>query len=279
LKLTGLTAIVGAIALLCAGACSRPSATSPASAPQPAQASQPATAPQGAGGLSAEALPPQAAHATSTQAPALQTVTGPVVETMDASNYTYVRVKTAGGDVWAASAKFKVAVGERVVVSLEQPMQNFHSQTLNRDFPLIYFTSGIAREGEPLPAATMPGHPPMGGGQPAAATTVTEPIAPPEGGTTVAKVWTNKTALAGKTVTVRGRVVKYNGGILGKNWLHIQDGSGNAKDGTHDLTITTTDLVKVGDVVTAVGTVAVARDFGAGYAYPVMIEGAKVVVK
>lgn len=68
---------------------------------------------------------------------------GTVVETMDAANYTYVRVKTSSGDIWAATGKFKVAVGDKVSVSLEMPMENFHSNALKRDFPRIYFASRI----------------------------------------------------------------------------------------------------------------------------------------
>jgi hypothetical protein len=34
--------------------------------------------------------------------------------------------------------------------------------------------------------------------------------------------------------------------------------------------------VKVGDVVTMTGVVAVDKDFTAGYAYPVMVENAKL---
>ena len=204
-------------------------------------------------------------------------VTGPVLETMNASNYTYVRVKTDKGDVWAASGEFKVAVGDRVTLALEMPMENFHSQTLNRDFPLIYFTTRIGREGEPLPAlpAMISAHGATGAG-PGAATQATEPIQPAPGGTTVAKIWADRKVLAGKTVTVRGRVVKFNGGILGRNWIHIQDGTGAAADGTNDLLVTSDASAKVGDVITVTGTVAVDKDFTAGYAYAVMIEGAKI---
>jgi hypothetical protein len=73
--------------------------------------------------------------------------------------------------------------------------------------------------------------------------------------------------------------VKFNGGILDRNWLHIQDGSGLAKDGSNDLTITTAASAKVGDIITATGTIATDKDFGAGYAYKVIVEGATVVVK
>jgi predicted small lipoprotein YifL len=74
-------------------------------------------------------------------------------------------------------------------------------------------------------------------------------IAKAEGGQTVAEVYAGKDALAGKPVTVRGKVVKLNTGIMGRNWLHVRDGSGT--EGTNDLTVTTqsTPLPKVGDTV------------------------------
>jgi len=91
---------------------------------------------------------------------------------------------------------------------------------------------------------------------------------------TVAEVFAGKAALKDKPVTVRGQVVKVSAGILGKNWLHVQDGSGNAKDGTHDLIVTTKDTAAVGDVVSAKGTVRTDVNIGSGYAYAVLVEDA-----
>jgi hypothetical protein len=171
-----------------------------------------------------------------------------------------------------------VAVGDRVSVPLETPMENFHSTSLKRDFPLIYFATQITREGEPQPAMS-PAHGQSGAGTSSPAPAVIDPIPPPPGGTAIADVWGRRAALAGKTVTVRGKVVKFNGGILGRNWIHIQDGSGSAKDGSNDLTVTTNDPAKVGDVITAKGTVAINKDFGAGYAYAVILESAALTAK
>ena len=237
--------------------------------------------PGGASSAAPAAVPggqPAAAGAAAAPADA-ETITGTVLETMDAASYTYVKVKSGSREVWAASAQFKVAVGDTVVVPLETPMENFHSQSLNRDFPLIYFSSRIAREGEPAPPAMAVAHAQMGGahgGGQAGEVTVTEPITPPPGGSTIAQVWASRKALAGKTVTVRGKVVKFNPQIMGRNWVHLQDGSGKAADGTHDLTVTTDAMVKKGDIVTITGTVGIDKDFTAGYTYAVIVEGATV---
>jgi hypothetical protein len=151
-----------------------------------------------------------------------------------------------------------------------------------------------AQKGEAMAAAPgmpamIPGHPQAGGqaagagmmsGASASQTTqVTEPIPPAPGGTSIATLWTNRKALAGKTVILRGKVVKFNGGILGRNWIHIQDGTGVAADGTNDVLVTSDAVAKIGDIITATGTVAVDKDFTAGYVYAVMIESATIQVK
>jgi hypothetical protein len=103
-------------------------------------------------------------------------------------------------------------------------------------------------------------------------------IAKAEGGKTIAEVYAEKDQLAGKTVTVRGKVVKANANIMGKNWLHIDDGSGTEK--TNDLTVTTAGTTPaVGDTVVVTGTVALDKDFGMGYRYIVIIEDADVQIE
>lgn len=214
-----------------------------------------------------------------------QKVTGTVLETMDAAGYTYARLKTAGGEVWAALPQSKMAVGDSVSITVEMPSSNFHSPTLNRDFPLLYFASRAdaqggavspSMEGQPPASSMMSAH---GQGQMTGAPAtepVTTKIAPAPGGVTVADVWTRRAALAGKTVTVRGKVVKFNGGILDRNWMHIQDGTGDAKDGTNDLAITSQGVAKVGDIITATGKLTVNKDIGSGYKYSVIVEDATI---
>jgi hypothetical protein len=99
-----------------------------------------------------------------------------------------------------------------------------------------------------------------------------------DGGKTVAELYADKDQLAGKTVTVRGKVVKANAHIMGKSWVHIRDGSGDEK--TNDLTVTTAgEAPTVGSTVLVTGTVAVNKDYGMGYQYVVIIEDATVKVE
>ena len=91
---------------------------------------------------------------------------------------------------------------------------------------------------------------------------------------TVAEVVAKAVELKGKQVRVRGKIVKYNPGIMGKNWIHLRDGSGLAADGTNDVLVTTVAPAKIGDVVTVTGVVHTDKDLGSGYTYKVLIEEA-----
>jgi len=57
-----------------------------------------------------------------------------------------------------------------------------------------------------------------------------------------------------------------------KNWIHIQDGTGDEKKGTHNLVVTSQELPSVGDIVTFSGTAYKDKDFGMGYKYQVIVE-------
>jgi hypothetical protein len=103
-------------------------------------------------------------------------------------------------------------------------------------------------------------------------------IAKADGGKTIAEVFAEKDQLAGQPVVFRGKVVKTNPNIMGKNWLHVRDGSG--AEGTNDLTVTTAGTApNIGDTVVVKGTVVLNKDFGMGYQYDVIVEDAEVTVE
>ncbi len=93
---------------------------------------------------------------------------------------------------------------------------------------------------------------------------------------TVEEIFSKRKALDKKTIVVRGKVVKVSAGIMGSNWIHLQDGSGDSQKSTHDLVVTSQDLPSVGDVVTLKGALAADKDFGAGYRYDVIVEQASI---
>jgi hypothetical protein len=207
-------------------------------------------------------------------------IAGKVTETMNASGYTYVLLDSGTNKVWAAATRFAVKVGDTVTLGDAVPMSNFRSDTLKRDFALIYFASGVTVNGTNSGPAKLPqGHPPLGAtaSKSSASTGAVTEIKPLTGGKTVAQIYAESAALSGKTVKVRGKVVKYNANIMGKNWVHVVDGTGAA--GSNDLLATSTSTAKVGDIVVVEGKVTLDKDFGAGYKYKLLLEEAKVTVE
>jgi len=93
---------------------------------------------------------------------------------------------------------------------------------------------------------------------------------------TVAELYEKRNDLDKKEVVVRGLVVKVSAEIMGKNWIHLQDGSGDPSKGTNDIVVTTQELPAVGDTVMARGALSKDKDFGYGYNYPVIVEQASI---
>lgn len=211
--------------------------------------------------------------AFNTQAlPPAPPLTGEVVESRDVQGYTYLRIKTASGETWTAVPTSAVKVGSQVGIANPVTMQNFESKTLNKRFDKIVFGQIL----DPLakPAAPPSAAPANASATTAAITTVAKAVGP--NARTVAEVVTGKAGLKDKTVLVHAQVVKASTGILGKNWLHLRDGSGSAAAGTHDVLVTTLDNAAVGDIVNVRGKVRTDVDLGSGYAYAVLIEDASL---
>jgi hypothetical protein len=203
-------------------------------------------------------------------------VAGTVLETMDAGGYTYLRISTPGGEKWAAVNQAKLAVGDKVTVTGIILQKGFVSPTLKRTFDEIYFGSLAGTPGAPGTPAVADA-PALGASpHPAAGPVAAVPKAAGPNGRTIPEIYGSKAALENKPVAVRGTVVKFNENILGKNWIHLQDGSASKVPGDNDLTITTKETVKVGDVVLVKGVVHTDKDLGAGYKYAVIVEDATI---
>ncbi len=240
----------------------------------------------------ANAPEPKAAAMADAPQAAGETVRGKILERIDTPQYSYLRLQTGSGEQWAAVTKTDKAVGAEVSVVNAVWMQNFKSNTMNRTWERIAFGSLDDGSSAALPAghpnvdpaaakfAASAGQAPAGMQQhpaPAAAADLgTIKVAKASGpeGRTVADVWARRASLKDKRVAVRGKVVKATLGVMGKNWLHVRDGSGEGQ--TADLTVASADAASVGDTVLVTGIVHLDRDLGAGYHYDVIVEDAQV---
>ena len=199
------------------------------------------------------------------------TYSGAVIETMNSGGYTYVRIDTGKEKVWAAGPKTAIKVGDKVTITKQMPMANYHSNSMNRDFDVLYFVGGFA--GQDIGSPHNLAHAHASAGKQVAAGPVPN-IKKAEGGKSIAEIIAQQKQLADKHVKVRGKVVKYNPNIMGKDWIHIRDSSTGK-----DLTITGQADVKLGDVILADGKIVLNKDFGYGYVYEIMLEDARVTVE
>jgi hypothetical protein len=208
----------------------------------------------------------------------MPTTPGIVVETMDAAGYTYLLVDAGRGElIWAAAPQVAVGVGDSVGVPTGAPMANYHSKTLDRTFDLIYFVPFVRVEGKEMVPGELPvSHPPAP--QPQAEKIDLSGIEKAEGGRTVGEIFDGRAELGGRAVTVRGKVVRFTGQVMGKNWIHLQDGTAGT-GGADDLVVTTTDQAEVGATVLVEGTITLDMDLGYGYKYDVIVENARVTAE
>jgi len=200
-------------------------------------------------------------------------LSGKVVETMDSGGYTYVNIENAGKKTWVAVPRTKVTVGQNISFLPGAVMNKFQSKTLDRTFESIVFSGGvIGSEGTGATGSTGEHTPPK------IITNKSIKVEKASGpdAYTVAEVHEKSASLEKKSIVVKGQVVKFSPNIMGKNWIHIQDGSGDPSKGTSDLLVTTKDSAKTGDIITVKGTLYRNKDFGSGYKYAVIIEEASI---
>jgi len=157
-------------------------------------------------------------------------------------------------------------------------MKNFESKDLGKTFETVYFVERISENSEEatIPLTEIP-H---------TQTTTKEATKPTiekkevivkaaAGGISIAELFKNKEKYNNTIVTLKGEVTKYNPSIMNLNWIHLQDGTDF--NGEFDLTLTTKAEVKIGDVITVKGKVALNKDFGAGYLYAIIVEDTELI--
>jgi len=224
----------------------------------------------------------------------LSEVSGKVVQTLDASRYTYIRLDDgAGNETWAAVPQTKIKIGEQITLKGGMVMRNFNSITLNRTFDSILFATGVVGAGGDknaqmraapmagsdvtMPGMAAPGMTPQTGGSSRATVPFTKlkvEKSTAQNGYTIEELFAKGATLNKQKVTVKGQVVKVNPDIMGRNWIHIQDGTGDPAKSTHDLVATSADIAEKGAIISLEGVLAADKDFGSGYRYDVIVEDA-----
>ncbi len=192
-----------------------------------------------------------------------------VEEALHTDKYSYLKVKENGESFWIAVSKRTVNTGDTYYYKGGLLKKNFYSKEFDRTFETVYLVSNVWRD----PAEATGGevtHTHTDGTTHTPADIPLADIRPAEGSIALSDLFANKDKYNGKTVKVTGKVMKVNPMIMQRNWLHLQDASGEK----YDLAVTTMENVPLGAVISMEGTIAVDKDFGAGYRYDIIMEGA-----
>lgn len=190
------------------------------------------------------------------------------VETLSAQRYTYVLVEESDEQFWIAVPKSDVVVGETYYYSGGLLKRNFKSQEFDREFETIYLVSGLLQRSSGQSQSAVDRA--LANSSPKSQ--AADHVHSSENSVSLEELFTNKEQYNGKVIEVTGECVKINKQIMGRNWVHIQDGSGGEKP--YDLTVTTSADIPVGAVVTLRGKIVLDRDFGSGYRYDIIMEDA-----
>jgi len=211
---------------------------------------------------------------------------GKILEIKSAMGYKYLNIDENGTNIWIAIANAPVAVGEKIGYDKKTVMKDFKSKSLDQEFKKIYFASdvylaqkskgpksmkemlGLGRKKDPHAGMGMGKSPEPEDEKPALPFVKKDTY-------TIEEIHMWRKDLDKQTITLKGTVFKVSKDIMKRDWVHIGDGTGNEKKLTDDLVFTAINTtVKSGDTVLAKGKVAVDKDFGYGYFYPVIIETA-----
>lgn len=253
-----------------------------------------------------------------------QIIKGTVIETMNASGYTYILLKTAEEEIWVAIPGINtIEKGSKVASQPGMIMTNFKSRALDRTFATILFSAGLVEyNGTGDTTATVTDmkntvktpDPPkvsyneskisfdeavqaerhrahidqkksdmeaqISGGSRAA-------IVPPkeisikkaigDNSYTIEECFNKRNELNNQKVQVRGKVVHISKMIMGTNWVHLQDGTGNHIENNFNLVFRTQEVPELNSIITMEGILHADQDFGFGYRYKAIVKNAVIL--
>jgi hypothetical protein len=188
-----------------------------------------------------------------------------VLEVLPTDKYIYLKVSEGEEVYWIATGKQEVQVGQSYFYKNGLLKTQFHSKEYDRTFDKIYLVSNIVPSNHGSSTMTIP--------TTSSSIDNNEKDKNPtslvtDGSVSIANLVANPESYKDQTIQISGRCAKLNANIMGRNWIHLKDGT---KD-DYDLVVTSNVPVPEGHVVTMKGVVRLDKDFGAGYRYDIIIE-------
>jgi len=190
-----------------------------------------------------------------------------IKDILPATRYLYLLVQENNDEFWIAVRKMEINIGETYFYYGGLLKTNFKSNEYDKVFDKIYLVTSLVKSDhgnhineKKLDIKDIK-------------IAKTKSIPEIKGSIKISELVRNQKELEGKTVQISGICSKTNPNIMGRNWIHVKDGSLD----DYDLVITSSTYVKEGTQITIKGVVALNKDFGAGYMYKLILENGVVV--
>lgn len=195
-----------------------------------------------------------------------------VIDTLNGSRYSYLKVKEEGKEFWLATLKAEYQLGKDYRFQKGLYKTDYYSTEFNRSFKEIYLVSDLrpafsTAQEQALDRMFQPE------GQKQTNASAETELVPQEGSISIKELIQNAEDYVGQSVQLTARVVKINANIMDRHWLHLQDGSFDS----FDMVATSQTAVPNGHVVTIQAVLNRDVDFGAGYSYDLILENAEVI--
>lgn len=199
-----------------------------------------------------------------------------VLEVLPTDKYVYLRVnENTGEEFWIATRKQEVVTGATYFYRGGLLKTNFESKEYNRIFDKVYLVSNIVPESHAQNQSTSS----IFKNEDASSDSkrkldgVNHNLNSGNASLPIADLVKNRTKYEGQQVVLTGTVTKVNPNIMGRNWIHLKDGTLD----DYDLVLTSSVAVPEGHTVSLKGIVSLNKDFGAGYTYDILVENAELV--
>ncbi len=186
-----------------------------------------------------------------------------IKEVLPTSRYVYALVEEKGDEYWVATNKMALEIGGTYYFKNGLLKRNFQSKEHDRTFDKLYLVSALISNDHGIQSGAIPNQ----------AEVVSPSFKPAPGSIKISEVIANPSKYAGKTIQVSGECTKVNPNIMKRHWIHLKDGSQD----DYDFVVTSQTQIPVGHAVTFTGTINVAKDFGSGYYYEILMEDAVVM--
>lgn len=203
---------------------------------------------------------------------------GKILSIESTMGYQYLKVQEKNKEIWVAIANAPVKVGDKIGYDKQTVMKDFKSKSLKRSFKEVIFASEVylpkkdathVKDLQDVLGLNKTNN------QPKLKEETSNPAKPFEKKAfyTVEEIFMWKDFLKDQNISVKGKVSKVSKQIMKLDWVHIQDGTGDASKNNEDLVFTIKEIpFKAGESVIATGKLIIDKDFGYGYFYKVIIQ-------